>query len=360
VTPVIMVGNIDAAGHDFVSPVPLGATTSGDIIVLDRRLREARRFDARGTFLGYAVKPGEGPGEMRFPPHTQGLDGEVLWFTELPTGRVHFVPLNGGISTSEDTGWRPKWVNLESYSITPLPGSAGYWIESRSVDSTDTGMRPTYRIRLIQALRNQLPDTVYEYDQPATSLRFDQGGTLVRYPGPPDHPFVFRGPTGDHVISITPNMASGDAAGAATFQVIAFGGRVLKERRLVLPVRALTGQERDSIESAIVNGATWDGARTLNAKMRVAISELVARIPAELPGFSEAVPGPDGSTWLRLLPTDNNSHNQWLVVDSMLEPVAKVLTPGNLTSLAYRAGAWWATLQGSDDLVYVARLEVQS
>ena len=95
------------SGHTaFAQPVPLGTDDDGRLYVLDIGVGDIRRFDAVGRLLETFVPRGSGPGEMRARPGSYGLTTEGVWFSEIPTGRVHYVPFEGD-PTVDDTGWSP-------------------------------------------------------------------------------------------------------------------------------------------------------------------------------------------------------------------------------------------------------------
>ena len=351
------IGNNESSGHVFVDPRPLGEAADGSVFVLDRSLRDVRRFDSSGSFAGYVVRPGEGPGEMRYSPPSFGIDSTHIWFSEQQTGQIHYVPHSGGASHTVRTGFSLTTTGVVSTVVSPAPGGADYHARlSFPRDSSSTELRPWYKVRVLKS-HVGTTKVLYEYDIRSPSLHFDRGGTRVRYWGPPDGPVVE--PIGaDGFIRIDRPAAAPDGA-PIHLELHNAAGNVVRTRRFLVPSAPLTQSSRDSIESAITNGATWDHARSLPSGLRTQIRSLVSGISDWRPAFDHAVVGDDGSSWLRLSGQSTGGERTWLVVDSSFSPQAQIQLPEQVTELVpFSMEKCWATLAGENGVLYVARIAI--
>ena len=335
----------------------LGANESGDVFVIDPALQEVRRFDSEGTFQDLVVKPGEGPGEMRLRPLTFGLRSGVLWWWELQTGRVTYVPLDGSAPRTDDTGLSYARFGTLGLRVAPITDDNAYWVEAAVVDSTDTTLRPFYRFQH-HLSQDSTVRVLEEYRARRAFLLFDGGGTTVAYPGPPDQPIVFL--LGQRLLRIDRPSVASDSFAVAKVRLMSHSGTVMRARDVWVPSARLSPSELDTIESRILFRAAHGGRRQLDRATRSIVETFVAEIPDRMPAFGEIALGPAGSVWLSQLGRPGEALGKWLVLDSLFQPVAQALVPSNLISMAYRDDqSWWATLLGNDDVRYVARLRFE-
>jgi len=115
----LRIGEVDGEDPYLLTWVPAVATDpDGRVIVVDQGSRQVRVFDAKGRFLFHFGGPGEGPGEMEWPPCCVGFapDGR-LWVRER--FRYHGFRLADGGARYEEglarhTGHRAAPVTFDS------------------------------------------------------------------------------------------------------------------------------------------------------------------------------------------------------------------------------------------------------
>jgi hypothetical protein len=359
VVPDIVLGDRDAQGHDFVDPVPLGSNLAGRIFVLDRRLLVIREFDEDGRFNRDVVRAGQGPGEMRLASFSHGLMGDTLWFSEIPTGRVHLIDTAGRLLRTEATGFSPDRLGVEWVSLSRIAGGNGYWIQTRAVsDAAGDELLPTNTMQLLRGGTAETSEIVHAWESPAGSFRFDNGGTLVRYPGPAERPLVLPHSNGTRIVEIRRSARPSGGLVHAEVTAVEVGGGEPRRRQFAFPAVPLPDSVRASFEQSVIEGATWGGARQLDASTRSRIRDLANSIPGYQPAVVAGVLGPDHTVWLRI-PHEDSDQQLWIVLDEQLVAVARVTMPSNLVSLVTHDGhGWWATLAGEHGTTYVARLMI--
>ena len=351
----LSIGQAEETGHDFVAPVPLGADTRGLQYVIDPRLQEIRQFDQSGEYLKTVVRSGGGPGEMRLPPQTFGMKHDSVWYTEAPTGRVHYVALDGTGSRIEDTGWSPPSLGTLMVSIYPLPIHGEYRVTSLSITNPFNLLRPLYHVKHYHA-RGDSMSLFLEYSGPGQSIHFDGGLTTTRYPGPPDQPVILFG-DGLRYLRIDRPDPAGNESAIANFELFSSAGNTLRRGSVAFPAVRLSSQARDSIVEALLRTASLGGGRTVEASVRQSILQFVDAIPDQRPAFDVAFYGADGTVWLRPSSQEDPQVQTWVVVDSTFTPIREARLPNNVVTLSYTNDeTWWATLRAEADVIYVARL----
>src|SRR5690606_25233926 len=160
----LTIGNRTEEGHDLMGPIPIGEDSRGNIYIAEPPAREIKRFDPRGICVRTVVQPGEGPSEMRFPPHVYGLIGDTLWFGEFPTGRVQFVIADGTSLRVEETGLAPGILGVEFIAYEKVRSQAGYWIITRARADDPDAFRPNYRIRLFKGTNRNDMTPIHDWN----------------------------------------------------------------------------------------------------------------------------------------------------------------------------------------------------
>ena len=324
--------------------------------VIDPVLQEVRRFDSRGRFVDTFVKRGQGPGEMRLRPLSFGLAEGVIWFSEVPTGRLSFVRTDGSAPYFEDTNLTAERLNARATTVSPLPEGGGYRVEAWSINTLGRSLRPHHQVRYLVATPGGVARQVAGWQAPGRVLAFDDGGTQVRYPGPRDYPLVVPIRGGRYIYCDPIATNSDGKTSSALITVYDMQNRVVSRRTLVFPAVPLTGEARAAIKRELIRGASWDGARQLPQSVTAGVESLVQSIPDVLPPVQEITPGPNNSIWLKLASQDTIVQ-EWLVLDDRLTVVAISSVPQAITGLVGpHESSMWATMQGKDVEQYVPLL----
>lgn len=351
----LAVGGDDSEGPGTIQPIPLGASPTGEIFILDPQLLEVQRYDSAGRYRGLLVRSGQGPGEMRSRPVSFGSDDQGIWFDEPPSGRVHFVSFDGEERRVEETGLSFDALGAQSVRIERLRGQANqqYFAETLRVDPSDRSLWPTLQASLYRS-DGQVIDTLHEFSLKGRHLALDGGRSSVTFPGPLFHPVaVYNDDNSELVIIERPHQPAGTIA----IQVMDVSGAVMRRHELRVGTPEITLDRRETTKDRLLTLASFGGTRSLDPILRRDLEQIVDELPPRFPAFDVATLGPAGTLWLRRAGLELDDEREWLVLDGSLNPVARALVPIAASDLSFRNdGAWWAVMDAWIGEPYVVRL----
>lgn len=351
----LTVGADDAEGPGTIRPVPLGASPTGDIYVLDLQLLEVQHYDSTGRYQGLLVRPGQGPGEMRSRPFSFGLEDQGVWFDEAPSGRIQFISFDGDERRVVDTGLGFEALGARNVRIEKIGGweAERYLVRTVRADPADLSIRPTLQGALYR-IDGDVLDTLHEFGLKGGHVALDGGRSSVSFPGPIFDPLVLYDEDENEVIMIERPR---DSVGSIAIQVVDETGTVVRQRRFRVDTPDITPDRRARITDRLLTLASFGGARSLDPGLRRELERIVEELPNRFPAFDEAALGPDRTLWLRRAGLERDGDREWLVLDRSLNAVAKALVPVGASDLSYRDdGAWWAVMDAWLETPYVARL----
>lgn len=356
-------GEDSTSGPGWTDPVPLGSDLAGNVYVIDPYLGEIHRFDFHGHYSGVAVGRGEGPGEIRSRPWTFGLAPQGLWFTELATGRVHYVPNDGSPAFTTSSGYTHLRLGARSLRIFPASGwhPATYILQAVFEHGLGSALQPRQTVVLMRS-RGSALDTTLTYSAISPSLRLDGGRTFIQSPAPNANPVLLADRSMERFILISRpiNAATGESS-RIVIRILNSDGDTTRTGSLLVPRSRLSQAHRDSLLEVLLTNATLGGSRKVTPGVESSLRAYVLGLGAELPGFEDATLGPNHTIWLleSVPPIGASAAQRWLVADSTLSPIARVAVPPNLTSLEFMPdGYWWGTLNRFTNPI-VVRMSLQ-
>ena len=344
---------------DFHTPNVAGIDSAGSIYVWDMRLLEIRRFDSLGRFQNVVARKGRGPGEISAPVSIavekdrirlwDAVAGRLIWLS--PTGN-----LLRSIQTNLTAALPPRTSVVVISANTNKPG----FVVMRSAEDPPKGeiSRPLVTRSFFSVSETgQVLNLLHEYRMPGRTLHLDGGRSTIRYPDPDDSPIVWYDASRRLFTRIDRAIVPPPKEASLRFQLIDANGTVLRARRIPVTAVPFQSQTRDSLWKMVVRAATFDGARTLD---RTAAQTLERTIvwPRYWPAVTTAVPGLDGSIWLKRANPNPNSPAEWLVVDSLFNAIARAIVPSGVSNLGFRMGRGWGTETTREGIPFVARFRI--
>jgi len=343
-------------GDEFIHPTVVGVDGTGSIYVYDWGLEELSRFDETGSFLNIVAKEGEGPGEFRSPSGF-GVESDSVWFSENHTDRIQWVAPDGEPLRIVHTGLTPGKLGVSSVI------AIGFFDDGEplivSIEEVGVGSAPFSPPLLWRYMRSkgdgETLDTLYEHQTPGRTILLHGGRTHIGYPGPEEYPIVTYRPKEHRVLRIErPVPVSPDEA-LVTLELVEEDGRVVRNRTLRLDPVRISAEVRDSLWGRLVRSGTLGGRMPLDRATEKELKQ-VAAWPDFFPPVETYARGPKESLWLKRAGAELEGKGEWLVVDSMFSPVARVFLPPNVSQFGFHRDQPWATLTDESGVPFVARI----
>jgi hypothetical protein len=298
--------------------------SSGEIVVADQGSAELRLFDARGTFLRYLARRGQGPGELE-----GGVTIEVVRDTiaALPllssSRRVRFYSTDGFLA---------EWLPSDPASGGPVVvrgwlSSGGFLVQQgrrfRALNAAPE-IGPAYPDSVTLGLLRRVPVGAAMPDETTWLPRMLRETLLAHeWPGGPIASALAQNPFGAR----TEVVASGDQVwllDPLTGSLRAMSGMGNERVTGRLPVarsRLATAQVAALREAAMTN------ARRAMDSARVRAQYDPGTAPDEAPWFSSAIAGWDGGVWVRLFPGELGRECRHLILDANGKAVSWTCIP---------------------------------
>lgn len=178
----------EAYQFNEVTPEGLGATSAGDLLVLDRQGKRVLRYGQGGEHLATYGREGEGPGELSQPLAFDVGPEDTVWVADFSNARLTGYPLEGGeprvLPFAEDAGFPgQRMAALDSgYLIQFRPlfnfsGGSGGVQMSRGGDAAQEPVLP-----LVRFSRDDLApvDTLWRTPEPPMDMvQLEMGDRLM-------------------------------------------------------------------------------------------------------------------------------------------------------------------------------------
>lgn len=344
----------------FVAPSPLGADADGRYYVIDPALQEVHRFGPDGTYEGIFVRSGQGPGEIRMRPSSFGSSPDGLWYSEFQTGRIHFVPFFDSVATVRESEWTYLRLGAGRADLVPASGWAGreFILRADFYDRMSPDPLMDVSVRWYRADAAAL-DTVIEYVASSPTVRLDRGQTVVRIPLARFDPMAVYRPI-EHSLILVEQTPSTDGQGVRIKITVVDGkGALLRGRELRAPARTFQPADRQRALEELLRRASFEGARAVSEEVEAGLRQLVEEWPMVLPEFEALAPGPNGTTWLQRTASrlEESRRREWLVLDSLLLPVARATAPAEVGPVQFlQGGDWWATTDAGGEDSHVVKV----
>jgi hypothetical protein len=329
----------------------------GRIYVLEQRPPEVRVYEPGGAFVRTLGRRGEGPGEFLMAGGLGWL-GDTLWIQDGANLRVTLFDTSGVFLGSFQPGAQFQPQNPDGSRIStnwPLVGGTTLGMvspPSRRGAETRVGTRPLLRLSREGAVQDTLalvPLTEFAFFEPTTR---DGAVGIMTYPSfLRDDPEVALSPDSESIV-----VVFGQFPGAAEgrFRVIRFsssGDTILDREYSVAPRPLAEADKRRAFDRLFSHSIARE------AFDRGAL-ERAMPLPSHFPPVTGAVPGFDGSIWLRGVELPESDSVSRTVLGSNGDPLFFTLVPKRLRVLGATATTVWGVLPDSLDVPFVIRYRV--
>jgi hypothetical protein len=362
----VRIGSVDDPDFAFSRVSALEVAPDGAILSLHGQESQIRRWTPDGRSAGSVGRRGQGPGEFS-RPSSMGWKGDTLWVMDLDGYRFSYFDSEGsflgGLTPRVDLGS----AELARDGVYP-PRPAGLLR-----DGTVWSQTPAWSQQVVEGTLNRV---FHVRTDPAGGVLdtllvqpVGTNGTLgILYP---QGGGVFtRQPFGDGVmVQPLPDLSgllvverpAPAEPGSAEFRVIrvdASGDTVFARAYPYTPT-AISRSRVDSIVEAqaeSLHGFVGERTGIPLGEWRRRVAEALYT-PTHHPPVAEAVPGRDGSLWLRLAPSGPEGP-EWLVLDTNGEPLRRVRVPERTRILTAETDRFWGVTQDDLDVGYIVRFRV--
>ncbi|HEX6942508.1 MAG TPA: hypothetical protein VF128_06240 [Gemmatimonadaceae bacterium] len=315
-TPFVTIEDDGTPATQFESVTGVARLSSGHIAVANRGTNDIRIFDGRGRHVTTFGQTGGGPGEFR-RIELVGRSADTAWFYDSNLRRVTSLLLGAkpellGTTLVTATGKR------ESFTVTGrLPD--GRYVVTTGVSPTFDGPPGVHRVPGSTGIipRTGDGDVMWlgDFKSAAIFVHNPTGDFKQASVGPVAFPPWLRSATGGGQIWI------GDSGGDSLVVVRArdlsrFAVRVPFPSRT--PGKSLVDAARDR---ELGPNPTPQHRSFTDAKYG-------KHLPQKLPSFESLQPGPQGELWIQEYAGDRALPSQYVVLDPMGRPKARVAVPG--------------------------------
>lgn len=365
VEPEVRIGSVDDPDFAFSRVTALEVAPDGAILSLHGQESQIRRWTPDGRPAGTVGRRGQGPGEFS-RPSAIAWKGDTLWVMDLDGYRFSYFGSEGsflgGLAPPVDLGS----AELTRDGVLP-PRPAGLLR-----DGTVWSRTPAWSQQIVEGTLDRVfhfrtdpaggvLDTLLV--QPVGTngtlgILYPQGGVFTSQPFGDE---VMVQPLPDLSGLLVVERPAAVGPGPAEFHVIRVdaSGDTVFARAYPYPPIAIPRSRVDSVIEARAGSLhEFVGERTgiPLGEWRRRVAEALYT-PAHHPQVAEAVPGRDGSLWLRLAPSGPEGH-EWLVLDTDGEPLRWVRVPERTRILAAETDRFWGVTQDDLDVDYIVRFRV--
>lgn len=363
-TEELRIGSVDDPDLGFSRIGGVTVDDDGNVYVLERQDREVRVFDSAGRLLRVIGRPGEGPGEFRFPS-LLGFRDDTLWVNDAGLRRVTMFERDGAVLATFPAG-------IVLTMSHPVPGvTMGEFMagELRRDGLLDMRWPPLVAWRGANALPDRVDVPVLRFDRAGNVFdtvamdpyhlehytRVTLGGETFWLPSPAgDFPLHIR--TEDGVIVVDRRRPANDAE--ARFTVTRTGpvGDTLYQRTFRYTQKPFSAAYLDSIANRFVGSIT--DAYQLDAGTVRETYLAAMRTPEFQAPITQILNGEDGSIWLRR-EEDSDRVDWWIVLRPDGSPRGQVELPKGSTLQWMSGDVFYAVERDDLDVPWLVRYRLQ-
>lgn len=356
--PDLVIGSYDEETYSLSAVAGLTVDPLGRIYVSEQRPPEVRVYEPGGAFVRALGRRGEGPGEF-LTPGGLGWLGDTLWVHDGANLRVTLFDTSGTFLHSFQPGAQFQPRNPDGSRIgTNWPLAGGTTLGMVSPPPTASGVKPGAGERPLLRLSREgaVQDTLAllpltQYLSFMVTLR---GGGVSSSSLPSflrDDPLVARSPDSESIVVVFRQFPEADEG---RFRVVRFSssGDTILDREYSVAPRPLTEADKRRIFDWIFSRSDVRGLFE-----RVTF-ERAMPLPSHFPPVTGAVPGFDGSIWLRGVELPESDSVSRTVLGSNGDPLFFTVVPKRLRVLGGTATTVWGVLPDSLDVPFVIRYRV--
>jgi hypothetical protein len=356
--PDLVIGSYDEENYSLSAVASLTVDPLGRIYVLEERPPEVRVYEPGGAFVRTLGRRGEGPGEF-LTAGGLGWLGDTLWIQDGANFRVTLFDTSGVFLGSFQPGARFQPPNPDGSRILtnwPLAGGTTLGMVSPprepAAEAAD-GSRPLLRLSREGAVRDTLallPLTQFVSFTTTTRNGWTSYMTVPSFLR--DDPGVARSPDSESIVVLFRQFPE---AAEGRFRVVRFSssGDTILDREYSVAPRPLTEAEKKRIFDWIFS------MRDVQERFDRGMLERAMPLPSHYPPVTGAVPGFDGSIWLRGVELPESDSVSWTVLGSNGDPLFFTVVPKRLRLRAATATTVWGVLPDSLDVPFVVRYVVR-
>jgi hypothetical protein len=340
------------AGVEFSRLSRVVPAPGGGVLIVETMPWSLHMFDVRGRFVRTVGRVGAGPGEYESLSGA-GFLKDTLWISDSRLRRVTLFATDGKVmrTVPQSPQAVPPGPGMTAAAVTLLSGDRALGSVS-TVSSMIASGEVKYRPMLMMTRDGRILDTLglSPVGNSQLAIRYGTGGMFTAQPYG-DYPLNAFAADAERVYVI--DRAAATSARGATFGVTALnfkGDTVWKRRYPYTPV-ALA---RATVDSFVTQLMAPQGPRP-------GIPEAAIREPLYVPAFraavSDAVAATDGSLWVRLSGTSENS--QFLVIAPNGNLVGSVQVKRTVLVSAIDGDVVWMIDRDEDDVPIVVKARVR-
>lgn len=360
--PDLRVGSIDVPNYALTDVSDLTVGTDGTFYILQPLEQRLRIYDQNGQFLRTVGRPGDGPGEFRFPTNI-GWVGDTLWISDGVQLRVTFLDAKGevlGTSPLAVSSLGPGFLPTTAQTLM-ADGTAIVQplVSSRSLAANDISRAPLLRTDRIGSVL----DTVAWL--PLRNQYFSVSNPDASPPWTSYSPQPFADPP---LWSVTPDRASvilvdvGERSRAElgkikVFELTLAGDTIRSADVQYTPVPLTSKMVEEVISMRAEHFFNVGDGRIASraAAERMIQDELY--VPATLPPVSEVIAASNGSIWLQRESMASDA-NLWQILGTDGQVEAILSTPPELKILLVTDEHVWGVEYDELQIPYVVRLRI--
>lgn len=347
-------GSRDDTGSALTAVAGVRASGSS-VLVLESTPPRVAVFSIDGEWQGDIGREGDGPGELRSPIGL-GVSRGLVWVADQRGGRLEFYRPDG--SAERSVRWTVPADPKGTAAVPRAPLADGAYLAAPAglpVGAIFSGAVDHRTYFRVSAGGVEIRPIYREEIVPTDFGSADVSGrqAVVLHPHP-QAPLVRVAPNGRGLLVVT--RRDRDESAEPTFRVqwIGVTGEVERDwRHRYTPIAADGWRDRFRSESAArmqERSGTVD--QTLLSAMESSLSDIIS-----LPPVTEAVPGEDGSFWLRREDTGATEVG-WELYSADGDLVGRIVLPAPAT-IASASGDWLWTVEPDDyDVPYVVRYQI--
>lgn len=359
----LRIGSVDDPEYalTFLRGVEVGS--DGSIYTLHPREQVVRRFTPDGTAAGTVGGRGDGPGELQNAT-SMGWIADTLWILDGRGYRFNLYDaegtFQGAFTVPFEFGERGEAGPPRARGLLAdgtVHGAVPAWSQMIA-DGSLTHDAPVLMNR-DGTVRRELPRIPFGRNQWAISDPNDErsAASYRRQPFADGPLWSFVG--GERSIVVLEREAAGSAE-EASFRLskLTFGGDTVWARDYPYTPQPAPAQVIDSVLSEVSAGmGASDFFDITEATARQWASETLYR-PEFRPPVEKMLVARDGSIWLSLGP-DDTGQDDWLLLDSAGEPVARTTLPSRIDVQLVDPPLVYATERDELDVPYLVRYRVE-
>ena len=346
---------IDGYAADLVPIGWIGVSRDGSIAVAQQQDRGIRFFDASGDTLGFVGGPGEGPGEFRSLAGG-GWIGDTLWVSDTQLRRLTLISAKLEVLRTVP---HPSPVSPPPEEVERLPEFQmvvpyGLYVDGSQlvVPIPTVGQVREYGLSGSLLLMVSEDGRIFRHvftaaqdERASFSVQAARGTATVSVPFFPRLRWAVS-PDGTRAATLSTHI-SGPEGGFFTVTVYDPRVGVMFARDYAFPGTPIPEHVVDSVlESFASRARSPELARAYRTEAR-------SRVPPIYPPVDGILLDSEGSVWIEL--HDGDERNDWLVLDSGGQPVARVNLPAGVHVQVAGVDHVWGIIQDEFDVESIVR-----